>query len=156
MRKYKCTKLCSESRRGGSKVIKFYSVNESAKKELGSLCPDWYGQLGSFRRENIEKHLDGILIPFIVEIDVCVDTLENIVRNSGFLKIDVLHIDAEGYDLEVLSSLDLIYWKPSVIIFEHKHIEKFKVEQFLENIKLIGYDFRSFQDDVVAYLPRIN
>ena len=120
------------------------------------MCPDWYGQLGSFRRENIEKHLDGILIPFIVEIDVCVDTLENIVRNSGFLKIDVLHIDAEGYDLEVLSSLDLIYWKPSVIIFEHKHIEKFKVEQFLENIKLIGYDFRSFQDDVVAYLPRIN
>lgn len=120
------------------------------------MCPDWYGQLGSFRRENIEKHLDGILIPYIEEIDVCLDTLENIVRNSGFLKIDVIHVDAEGYDLEVLSSLDLNYWKPSVIIFEHKHIEKFKVQQFLKDIKLIGYGFRFFQDDVIAYLSQSN
>ena len=137
---------------GASLKIKFYTVSESAKKELGSLCPDWYDQLGSFQRENIEKHLDGILIPFIKEIDVCTDTLENIARNSGFTRIDVLHIDAEGFDLEVLSSLNLNYWKPSVIIFEHKHIYKPRVDDFLKFIESIGYDFRCFQDDVIAYL----
>jgi hypothetical protein len=60
--------------------MKFYSVSESAKIMLGPSCPDWYDQLGSFNRSNIEGHLQGMLTPFIEEIDVLVASLEEVVR----------------------------------------------------------------------------
>ncbi len=36
----------------------------------------------------------------------------------------LLHIDAEGYDWKALSMFDLKKYSPSIILFEHKHLQK--------------------------------
>ncbi len=99
----------------------FHWVDESARQQLPDL-PEWYDQLGSFDRQHILKHLDGILEPHIVSKEVNGITLGDLFVKHGIVKLDLLHIDTEGYDYKVLSQLDLSRHQPSVILFEHKHL----------------------------------
>src|SRR5215468_3547665 len=57
--------------------------------------PNWCALLGSFRREVI---------------------LSN--------KNDVPEIETQGYDLEILRQLDLIRFRPDLIVYEHKHLNE--------------------------------
>ena len=131
----------------------FFYVSDDAKSKLGESCPDWYDQLSSFSKENIQKHVSGILAPYIEELEVEVATLENIFATSGFPRIDVLHVDAEGYDLEVLSSFDIHKHKPQVIIFEHKHLSPCDLNSFEHSLTSSGYILKKFNDDIVAFIP---
>lgn len=84
----------------------FYSVNHNANELLSDL-PFWYDQLGSFNRDNIMNHLDGILEPFIEETKLEGVTLMGLLDKYSIKKLDILHIDTEGYDWEILKQLPL-------------------------------------------------
>jgi len=99
----------------------FYWVDATAKQRIPDL-PEWYDQLGSFCREHIVNHLDGILEPYIISQEVRGITLGQLFEKHAIGKIDILHIDTEGYDYKVLSQLDLSRHEPSVILFEYKHL----------------------------------
>lgn len=132
--------------------LKFYTINPKARVELGVECPIWYDQLGSFERENITKHLEGILEPYIDEIDVPIKRLDDILVEYGIQDLDVLHVDAESYDLEVMKTLDLSRHKPQYIIIEHKHMDKSSKETFIENMVANGYEYVTYLDDIVFTL----
>ena len=112
-------RLAISSSRGTSD---FYYVSEKARAELGDALPYWYDQLGSFSRAHILKHLDGMLEPYIVSRKVEVSTLQDVLEKNEVSKLDLLHIDTEGHDYEVLSALDFSRYKPTVILYEHKHL----------------------------------
>ncbi len=116
----------------------FYSVKNSAKLEIPNL-PMWYDQLGSFNRKNITKHLNGVLEPYIEEINIKGATLPYILNSNKIKSLDLLHIDAEGYDWVVLSQLDLKSFKPKIILFEHKHLSSLEKEQSLGFLKRYNY-----------------
>lgn len=112
----------------------FYVVDPEAKESLPDL-PYWYDQLGSFDRNHIVKELDGVLEPFIRQIDVESIPLTTLLDRYGVQEIDVLHIDAEGYDWRVLRQLDLARFRPTFILCEHHHLsleERTKALAFLE------------------------
>src|SRR5262249_55882762 len=88
-----------------SKGKQFYYVEKRAKFEIPSL-PEWFDQLGSFNREHIEKELNGILKPYIVECAVEVVPLSKILELTGIGQPQLLHIDTEGFDYEVIKTLD--------------------------------------------------
>lgn len=132
--------------------LDFYSVSNKAKQELGDRVPDWYDQLGSFIKSNIENHLNGILIPYIEKIEVKVKTLDQIYADSNFNKLNVLHIDAEGYDLEVLKSIQIEKIRPNILIFEHKHLRVLEKISVINHLERIDYKIKIFHDDVVAFL----
>jgi FkbM family methyltransferase len=122
----------------GTKQI-FFSVKEEANIDLPNL-PRWYDQLGSFNKENILKHLDGILEPYIIETELLGMSLNELFKKNNIQGITLLHIDAEGYDWKILSQLNLDYIKPQVILIEHKNlarIEKQSLINFLRSDYLV-------------------
>jgi FkbM family methyltransferase len=111
----------------GSKQV-FYYVNKDADKKLENL-PNWYDQLGSFDKTHIIKHLDGILEPFIEEIEVKAVTLDQLFERNNITDLKLLHIDTEGYDWKVLSQLNLKKHAPVIILFEHEHLQDIEREE---------------------------
>jgi len=103
-------------------VAEFFYVSEKAKAELGDALPYWYDQLGSFDRNHILKHLDGILEPYILSETINTIPLQDIFDKHKVTRVDLIHIDTEGYDYSVLSTIDFSRYKPSVILYEHKHL----------------------------------
>lgn len=127
----------------------FYSVNDSVKNKIPDL-PKWYDQLGSFKRGHITKHLDGILEPFIDETIVNGATLQSVLNRNGIEKIDLLHIDAEGYDWLVLSQLDLMKFTPKIILYEHKHLSIEEKNHSLEFLKINNYSVYKLGSDFIS------
>lgn len=101
----------------------FYFVDPAAAKEIPGL-PSWFDQLGSFDRNHIVKHLGGLLEPFIIEQRVPVRRLADVLRSNGIHAVHLLQIDTEGYDFELLKTLDLAAEAPSAIYIEHRHLGK--------------------------------
>lgn len=99
--------------------IPFYHLAQTTEA-----LPQWYDQLGSFLRENIVKHAD--LIPRLEEriLETMVEsmTFESLCRKHHVRKLDLLHIDAEGFDYEVIKTIDFRAHAPDVLLYEHKHL----------------------------------
>jgi FkbM family methyltransferase len=103
----------------GKKTL-YYVAPEAAQSLPG--LPSFFDQLGSFDRGHILRHLDGRLEPFIVERDVEVCTLSEVLERNAISDLHLLHVDVEGYDYEVLKSLDFARHAPLIIFIEHKHL----------------------------------
>jgi FkbM family methyltransferase len=102
----------------------FHYVSEDAKAALGDKLPYWYDQLGSFDRQHILKHLDGLLEPYIVSQPLPCLPLQDVFDRNGVKALHLLHIDTEGYDYQVLSQFDFARYQPKVVLYEHKHLSK--------------------------------
>jgi FkbM family methyltransferase len=116
----------------------FYYVDQKATETLREL-PSYYDQLGSFDRNHITKHLNGVLGPFILESTIEVCPLEESLNRNGIRKIHLLHIDTEGYDYEVLKTLDLNTHSPEAILIEHKHLSQPQKAEMLSHLRIHGY-----------------
>lgn len=133
--------------------LNFYKVSDLLLNGgFSKKVPHWYDQLGSFVKENIEKHFhqDGIPLHYIEEISVETSTLNYLLNKRNISSLDVLHVDAEGYDIEVLKSIDLKKIPTKLIIFEHMHIEGNKKKNFISYLKKLGYKIFIFHDDIIA------
>ena len=101
--------------------LTFYWVDPNAKNVLPDL-PYWYDQLGSFDKQNIVKHLDGVLEPFIRSRELEGFTLQQLFDHNKIEQVDILHIDTEGYDWKILSQLNFDKYEPKFILFEYQHL----------------------------------
>lgn len=135
------------SKRG---VSEFYYVSEKAKLELGDSLPDWYDQLGSFDKNHIIKQLYGILEPYIISEEIKAVHLQDIFQKYSVTEIDLLHIDTEGYDFQVLSSLDFSKYKPSVIMYEYKNLSGAERKSAESLLKKVGYSYTRYCGDTLA------
>ena len=138
-----------------SGTAKFYYVSEAAKDSLPDL-PEWYDQLGSFDRQHIIKHLAGRLEPFIITVNVTVAPLSDILRFHNISYITLLHIDTEGFDLEVLKSLGLPGLCPSWIMIEHKHLSARDQSEMLSILHSAEYDIFDMGTDFFAMYRKAN
>ena len=110
--------------------LKFYWIDPAIKKIFKDL-PFWYEQLGSFDKQHIINELGKEVEPFILASEIHGITLESLLERNQVRQIDVLHIDAEGYDWVILSQLDLQRFEPKFILFEYKHLpEEARVNAF--------------------------
>lgn len=126
----------------------FFWVDSSAKSELTDL-PYWFDQLGSFDRKHITKHLDGRLEPYIRSTTIQAVSLSQLLDQFAVKQVTLLHIDAEGYDYEILKQLDLRRWQPDLILFEHMHLpaaDKARAHQMLAEL----YDLHGLGGDTLA------
>lgn len=129
---------------------KFFYVSERAKAEIGFFLPYWHDQLGSFSKEHILKHLGGILKPYILTEEIITLPLQDIFDKHRISQIDLLHIDTEGYDFKVLSTIDFSRYKPAVILYEHKHLSQVEKNAAKMLLKDNGYDCTQYGDDTLA------
>lgn len=128
-----------------------YRVNPKFAK----YCHCDSGQLASFYRPHIEKHLIGLeenlYKDAIDTIDVECITISSILENHDLQSIDLLMIDCEGYDLEILSFFDFNMTEPKVIVFEYLHCNWGQVNLELKRLAEFGYKFVALEMDIIAY-----
>jgi hypothetical protein len=54
--------------------------------------------------------------------------------------VDLLAIDTEGYDWEILRTIDLARWHPRVLIYEHYHLDDADRAGCRAHVEAAGYE----------------
>ena len=121
----------------------FFSIDEKFRGKL----PDWYFQLGTFYKDVLYHHEIPEIDTYIKVIKVPVNTVENILAAHQIKSLDVIHIDTEGYDYEILKTIDLKQYLPKIILIEYFNLNKEDQIKILGILKANNYKtFRNKQD----------
>lgn len=118
--------------------------------------PEWLHQIASFDRSAIMRHAASVpnLESFIVREEVRCVTFATLFDEAGIEHVDLLQVDAEGYDAEILRLFDVRMRKPAIIRFEHKHLSPAVYSQTVGALVDLGYKFTICGIDTLAYLCR--
>lgn len=86
------------------------------------------------------------------KVDVPAMTLDMLFAKHGITELDLLQIDAEGYDWQVLQTLDLNKVKPLLIQMETGHLDRKSLSLIAEHLNASGYlmYYGGWQGDTVA------
>lgn len=129
---------------------KFYFVDEAARSVLGDSTPVPYDQIGSFDRNHIVKHWDGLLEPYIVEAELPTMTVQGLLDKHHVQHIDVVYVDTEGFDDQVVAQIDLKHYRPSVIVYEHFHVPPERQRIARDLLSNAGYTLSEWNYDTLA------
>lgn len=134
--------------------------------KIGFSSMRWATGLASFSKEKIEKAFEdgivesncrrfGIEIPkdkklWIAEEQVQVISPATLISTYQLKKIDLLQIDAEGYDLEVIRIFDIAKTQPQAIVFENVGLNASDYQSCLTLLEKNGYKTRKFGPNTLA------
>lgn len=118
--------------------------------------PDWMNQLGSLLPERIDTmwdtceqnpaHKQFLAENTVVERVQCA-TVEELRRKHGIGEIDFLQVDAEGYDYEILKTIDFKSSKPKAINYERVLLGELEGE-CREMLQAHGYVLYNHDHDI--------
>jgi FkbM family methyltransferase len=110
-------------------------------------------QLSSFDRQIVANRTEFVRNApnEIEEMSVPCLTIESLLQKFPVGAIDILIIDAEGYDAKILRMIDFSRMHPAIIQYEHASMDKHEREDIAK--LLTGKEYRLFSDnlDTVAY-----
>ncbi len=119
--------------------------------------PYWYNQLGSFDKEQVLKHKQFIpeIEKYLTSSELVFISVQKLLRQYNIMSLDLLHIDAEGYDIEILndflkSDLDL-----EIILFESKHAHSADLKMLFDRCLSMNYIALQDQEDTLLIKDRV-
>lgn len=126
-----------------------YTIDESESSDL----PEWAPQIASFSLDNVLKHRDAIpdIEERIREEQVECITFDDLLKEVGEKSVDLLQIDAEGYDYEIIKMIDFNKMRPSIIRFEHDHLSREDQDSVVSLLGKAGYRMFREARDTIAY-----
>ena len=94
------------------------------KLKHSDCLPDWTKGLASFSKKVITSHDDQIagIKDLIIKQKVKCVTISSLLKKYRFPELNILQIDTEGYDFEIVKTIDFKLNRPEIIIFEHMHL----------------------------------
>ncbi len=104
----------------------------------------------SFDREHLRRH--GIADSEIVAEPVACHTIESALRIAGLANVDLIQIDAEGYDWQIIRSIDFNRIRPRIIRFEYRNLSPRDGDACLAHLAAQGYRFILESRDIIAHL----
>lgn len=113
---------------------------ENSKKQL----PDWVSKLSSFDRKITEEVIEVHPEAKVAEMTVPCNTVNSVLTKHKTKQLDLLYIDTEGYDFEIIKTIDFEKVKPSLIVFEHRHLSEDDFAACTSLVEKHGY--RMFKD----------
>jgi len=136
------------SEQSGKKT--FYRINANNVPKM----PHWYDQLGSFKKDVVEKHRNVIpnFDELLISEEINCITIVDLFRKYNVTKIDYLQIDTEGYDAEIIKQLPFEILKPAMILYEHKHLETDDKKNTTDLLNRNGYKLILTDSCTFAYL----
>jgi len=145
--------------------------NKSGLKPLYKISfsdANWASSVSSFRKENVEALInsgyieknaikENIKLPtnkreYITTEKVNCVTLENLILKYDIKNINMLMIDAEGYDSEIIKTINFNKVKPLNIVYEHTHLSKKEKIECKNYLKSAGYNLFEDISDTLASL----
>jgi FkbM family methyltransferase len=141
-------------------------MGEAVLYKIGFSNMRWATGLASFNKDNVQKAFDsglvasrckkhGIQMPSddaekIIEEKVPVITPKHIMEKYGIQTMDLLQIDAEGFDYEVIKIFDIAATKPESIVFEHVHLNQKDKAECFNLLESQGYRVILIESNAVA------
>ena len=106
----------------------------------------------SFDRDHLRRH--GIPDAEIVTQPVACHTVESALRAAGLEHVDLIQIDAEGYDWPIIRSIDFARLRPRILRFEYRHMPPRDADACLALLASHGYRFIIEARDIIAHQSR--
>jgi FkbM family methyltransferase len=122
-------------------TVPFYYPAPAAEDELGDL-PDWYDGIGSLSRQAVLSHAPHIpdIERRLVRDEVRSLTYESLCRKHGLERVDLLLLDTEGYDWEIIRSIDFGGRPPRLLAYEHYHLPPAERDECRAHLESAGYE----------------
>lgn len=86
------------------------------------LMEDLLKETGVLGRSSPNAETTAALRTLLQPVSVQCRTMDSLLREHGVERVDILQIDTEGYDYNVLKLFDFGRFKPSVVHYEHQHL----------------------------------
>lgn len=125
----------------------FFYFNENYEQYCKDKGLKFSNGVSSLEKKNLTRRLNADLNPdiYISSKEVDVDPLYNILKKNNleveqYRDIDLLQVDAEGYDDEVIYNSNLDFFKPQYINFEYKNLNEMKLENLINFLKQKSYE----------------
>lgn len=128
----------------------------------------WAHGLSSFNKETLleafnsghverQAKKENIKVPENPDEHIAIEEVRmispaGIVQQYGLSKVDLLMVDAEGYDVEIVKLFIRQNILPRVIIFEKGHLEVEVLEECNRLLQEMGYQYRNAGANTVAML----
>lgn len=119
-------------------TLDFHHLPEAAP---GEAPWKWYDALGSFDREVLlsHRHLIPDIDERIVTTPVRCYTFDGLCRRHGLQKVDVVQVDAEGYDDTIVKLIDLERYEPKLLMYEVLHLSEDRRRALELHLRSSGY-----------------
>jgi FkbM family methyltransferase len=114
----------------------FYKLKDISDQE-----PGWYDQVGSFDKEtflknirygkDLEKRMTADSLPVI--------TFDDLLQKNNFRRVDLLHIDTEGFDYRILRSINFAEHDISIVLFEAEWMTQFELRELIQYLRKYNY-----------------
>jgi FkbM family methyltransferase len=131
-------------------------VLHRVKPERASEIPEFARGLASFDETHWKK---TALVPnadYLEQVKVKCVSFEDFIKSNAIAKLDLLLLDTEGYDYQILMSIDFAHIKPRMIRFEHGlRNQVMSPENFTavcSYLNSFGYQIIAESYDATAYL----
>src|SRR5262249_15509258 len=76
---------------------------------------------------------------YIVSDSVPCRTFDSLFREYQINRVDVLQVDAEGFDYEILKLFPFTRFRPALIRYEHHHLSPADQDSCLRMLSALGY-----------------
>jgi len=118
--------------------------------------PEWLHQIASFDRNVLMKHASMVsnLESLVQAEEVRCVTFATVFKEVGIEHVDMLQIDAEGYDAEILRLFNIGARKPAIVQFEHKHLTVLDHKTSVKMLIDQGYKVTACGNNTLAYLEQ--
>ena len=105
-------------------------------------------QVASFHREHLIKR--KVPPHEIQELPMPCLTISSLLAKHATGAPDLIQIDTEGFDFEIIKTIDFRTVRPFVLRYEHEHLSKDDYSASLEMLAAHGYQFFVEKKDVTA------
>ncbi|ARN71587.1 hypothetical protein BST91_08000 [Nonlabens tegetincola] len=159
----------------GIKLINAAIDNQTGEKDMYiiSFSKDrWATGLASFGEESMKKLIDSGYIDkharlqnirtpekkdeYIAKVKVTTYSFHDVIKNNDMNHIDLLQIDAEGYDFELLKMFPFDLIKPVFLNFEFSHLNDNDKKDCYNFLSSIGYSYSKIGNDLFCELQSLN
>lgn len=129
-----------------NQISHLYKINP--KKE-GEYCGEHFKGIMSFDKKHLLKH--GVKKNDIIKEEVVTTSINSLIKKYNLDFIDLIFIDAEGYDADIVEDFFKNSLKRPVIIFEYLHVSNKKFEHLITVFNEKKYLFFSLNENVVCF-----
>jgi FkbM family methyltransferase len=115
--------------------------------------PEWGHAIASFNHNHVQearKNCPGIEKHIITEEVPCI-SFKSLIISQQIEKIDLLQIDTEGYDFEIIKTIDFELMPPQIIRYEHGAFSIREAKECVEFLIERGYILYDERQDTIAY-----
>ena len=131
---------------------KSYSELHYVDEKAMHQYPDWTNGIGSFNINHLLKH--NIKPEHITsDLVICKSLMELINEKAHIKPLRFLQIDTEGYDFEIIKSIDFKVVRPKMIKFEHVNLTKSEIQEALLFLQKQFYFSFFLPHDIIAVNP---